>query len=46
MSATLTLSCPRHPKYQAKRMPKRCYLCFHLWNVVHFFSIDLRKEVR
>ena len=48
-----TLTCPKHPKYKAKRRPKTnffwepgyCRMCWEIWGMA-VDSGDLRRELR
>lgn len=33
---SVTLKCPKHPRYKALRKPRAdCFCCRHLWATVH-----------
>jgi hypothetical protein len=31
----ITSKCKKHPKYQAKRQPKDCAVCWAIWRKTH-----------
>lgn len=45
MKRQKTTYCPRHPMYQAKRMPRaQCEACWALWFWIHYVR-DGKKDL-